>query len=88
MCLIIGFNDCGDAKHLKALEKEIFDITGIPVRPKPHDFDTLEELGDGNFSKIYKTLHKPTGKIYAIKVSLTVSLFLSYLTSVCRPLRR
>jgi serine/threonine protein kinase len=75
MCLIIGFNDCGDAKHLKSLEKEIFELTGIPVRPKPHDFDTLEELGDGNFSKIYKAVHKPTDKVYAIKVLLPLNLW-------------
>lgn len=76
MCLIIGFNECSDSKHLKTLEKEISDITGIPVRPKPHDFDTIDELGDGNFSKIYKAIHKPTNKIYAIKVLVPCSCLL------------
>mmetsp|Transcript_2778 Transcript_2778/g.4182 ORF Transcript_2778/g.4182 Transcript_2778/m.4182 type:complete len:928 (+) Transcript_2778:61-2844(+) len=65
--LTIGFNECGNSKHLRVLEQDILDATGIPVRPKPHDFDTIEELGDGNFSKIYKAEHKPTGKVYAVK---------------------
>jgi serine/threonine protein kinase len=41
----------------------------VPSRPKPTDFDIVEELGDGNFSKIFKAEYKPTKKVYAIKVS-------------------
>jgi hypothetical protein len=64
----VGFNECGDSKHLKSLEGIVIELTGIPVRPKPHDFDVQEELGDGNFSKIVKAAYKPTKVIYAIKV--------------------
>jgi hypothetical protein len=79
-CLVIAFNECHESKHLKLLEKELFDLTGVPVRPKPHDFDTLDELGDGNFTKIYKAIHKPTQTIYAIKVwSLLLLPSFSYL---------
>lgn len=64
----MGFNECGDSKHLKSLESLIIEKTGIPIRPKPQDFDNFEELGDGNFSKIVKCEYKPTKQVYAIKV--------------------
>ena len=37
-------------------------------RPKPSDFDILEEIGNGNFTNIYKAKYKQDGKLYAIKV--------------------
>ena len=70
--LTVGFNECGDSKHLKSLEGMVIEKTGIPIRPKPTDFDVLEELGDGNFSKIVKAKYKPTQQVYAIKVWLAV----------------
>jgi hypothetical protein len=39
--------------NLRKLETEVDVRYGTPLRPKPGDFDILEELGDGNFSKIY-----------------------------------
>lgn len=53
---------------LKKLEEELVSITGIPVNPVPHDFQIVDQLGDGNFSKVFKTIYKPTKKEYAMKV--------------------
>ena len=39
------------------------------MRPSPKDFDIIEELGDGNFSKVMKAKYKKSGTIYAVKVS-------------------
>jgi len=65
--LVIGFNEHKDSKFLKALDTELTAATGVPSRPKPTDFDIVEELGDGNFSKIFKAEYKPTKKQFAIK---------------------
>eukprot|EP00941_MAST-03F_sp_MAST-3F-sp1_P004143 g4143.t1 len=35
---------------------------------KRKDFDLQEELGEGNFSKVYKAVHISTGKKFALKV--------------------
>ena len=66
-------------KDLKTLEEEIFTRTGIVLRPKPTDFEIIEELGDGNFSKVVKACHRKTGKIYAIKVVNYILSILLYL---------
>ena len=67
--LLIALKDVGETKELKALEAEIDKMFGTPLRPKPGDFDILSELGDGNFSKIYKAaLKTDPSKVYAIKV--------------------
>ncbi len=71
LSLMVGFNACGDSKFLKSLEKDLFDVTGVPVRPKPTDFEILQELGEGNFTKVVKALYKPTKVIYAVKVCLS-----------------
>lgn len=63
-----AIKDCGETKELKALEEELFIRTGIALRPKSTDFEIVEELGDGNFSKVYKAEHKKNKKIFAIKV--------------------
>lgn len=68
--LSTGLKECGEVKELKALETQLFSQTGIPLRPKPTDFEVDEELGDGNFSKIVKVHYKPNGKIFAMKVSV------------------
>jgi len=59
--LLLAFKDCEKAeanKDFKTLEEELDVKYGSPLRPKPGDFDILEELGDGNFSKIYKAKFK------------------------------
>lgn len=56
----------------QALDAELTAATGVPSRPKPTDFDILDELGDGNFSKIFKAEYKPTKKVYAIKVIIVL----------------
>ena len=33
------------------------------------DYEVEEIIGEGNFTSIHKCCHKPTGKIYAIKVA-------------------
>jgi tetratricopeptide (TPR) repeat protein len=68
LCLNIALKECGDVKEFKTLEQQLFELTGVPQRPNSNDFDILTELGDGNFTKIYKASYKKTGKIYAIKV--------------------
>ena len=50
------------------LEAEILLKTKIPLRPKSTDFEVIEDLGEGNFSKIFKVSLKSTGEIYAMKV--------------------
>lgn len=65
--LLNAFKECGENKELQNLEKEILQLTGLAVRPRPNDFDVVEELGDGNFSKIVLAKFKPTGVMYAIK---------------------
>jgi tetratricopeptide (TPR) repeat protein len=62
-----AIKECGD-KDFKSLEDSIFEKTGIPLRPKSTDFEIICELGDGNFSKVYKTYLKKNKKIFAIKV--------------------
>ena len=68
--LSMAFKECGEqTKDFKDLEEEIFNLTGIPLRPKSTDFEVIGELGDGNFSKVYKTFLKATKQVFAIKVS-------------------
>ena len=59
---------CGECKELKILEAEILLKTKIPLRPKSTDFEVIDELGEGNFSKIFKVSLKSNGDIYAMKV--------------------
>jgi len=66
--LMTAIKECGDSADFKALEVEFAKKTGILIRPGPNDFEVIDELGDGNFSKIYKVKAKATGKIYAMKV--------------------
>jgi serine/threonine protein kinase len=66
--LSMAFKECGEQiKEFKDLEQEIFTISGIPLRPKSTDFEVMSELGDGNFSKVYKTFLKSTKQNFAIK---------------------
>jgi tetratricopeptide (TPR) repeat protein len=66
--LLAAFKICGETKSLKELEAEYFAQSRTYLRPNPNDFEVKEELGDGNFSKIYKAVLKSTGAFYAIKV--------------------
>ena len=66
--LLNAFRLCGETKELKSLEGEILMITKIPLRPKSTDFEVIDDLGEGNFSKIFKVSLKLTGDIYAMKV--------------------
>ncbi len=68
ICLLLALKECGETKDLKSLENLIFVRTHIALRPKSTDFEIIDELGDGNFSKVYKACHKVTKKHYAIKV--------------------
>ena len=54
--------------RIKALDKELETLSECPLRPKPGDFDIVDEIGDGNFSKIYKASLKSNKKVFAIKV--------------------
>ena len=33
------------------------------------EFDIIELIGQGNYGRVYKVLHKKTGKIYAAKIA-------------------
>lgn len=68
--LLYAFHQCGDCKELKALEAEILLKTKIPLRPKSTDFEVIDDLGEGNFSKIFKVSLKATGEVFAMKVSI------------------
>ena len=66
--LLIALKDAASTE-LQTLESELDILYGSPLRPKPGDFDILGELGDGNFSKVYKAALKGSPeKVYAIKV--------------------
>eukprot|EP01039_Chlorochromonas_danica_P002033 gene2033-2216_t len=67
IALLLAFKECGESADLKALEKQIIDLTGIPLRPRSTDFEVLHELGEGNFSKVYEVEHKVTKMHFAIK---------------------
>lgn len=69
LAVLYAIKECGENKDIKVIEEEIAEKTGIAVRPKSSDFEIVAELGNGNYSKIYKTYHKKTKKVYAIKVS-------------------
>lgn len=80
MALLNAIKECGESKELKSLEEELLTRTGIPLRPKSTDFEIVGELGDGNFSKVYKARHKSTDRVFAIKVRIPhQSIFASHL---------
>lgn len=66
--LLNAFNKCGDCAEFKGLEAILVEKTGSPLRPKPTDFEVLEELGTGNFTKIFAAEYRPTKQLYAMKV--------------------
>jgi tetratricopeptide (TPR) repeat protein len=81
LCLLNAFNVCGDSKEFKVLDDEITLESGVPVRPKPNDFDIVDDLGEGNFSKIFRAIYKPTGCSFAMKVLYSlVQIIATYVT--------
>ena len=68
LCLLTAISACGDKKEFKQLEADILSLVAHPLRPRPHEFEILEELGTGNFTTIYKAKYRATNAIYAIKV--------------------
>jgi tetratricopeptide (TPR) repeat protein len=64
---------CGETKDLKLLELEYNRITSLILRPAPNHFEVVDDqLGDGNFSKIYKVISKlPDQTAYAMKVLIS-----------------
>jgi tetratricopeptide (TPR) repeat protein len=66
--LLAAFNRCGSAKELNLLEDLLMSkCGGHPIRPRPNDFLILDDLGDGNFTKVVKAQYKKTKYVYAIK---------------------
>jgi tetratricopeptide (TPR) repeat protein len=66
-CVLLGYKQCGETKELKALEEEIFVLTGIPTKLSINDFHYIEDLGEGNFTRIFSAELKKTKQIYVIK---------------------
>lgn len=65
--IIQAIKSCGNKKELIELEEELVRLKGHPIRPKSNDFNVLDEIGEGNFTKIFTAKHKISGNIYAIK---------------------
>ncbi len=55
-----AFRDCGDTKELKLLENEYNQLySPLILRPKVNSYEVVDdELGDGNFSKVFKVCSK------------------------------
>ena len=47
-------------------------ISSKGIDPK-QEFDLIELIGQGNYGRVYKVLHKKTSKIYAAKISNKVT---------------
>jgi len=76
--LLIAFQKCKEDtsshKNFLVLERDLNDVYPSPLRPKPGDFDIVDELGDGNFSKIYLAkLKTDKERVFAIKVIETMT---------------
>lgn len=73
--LLKALKQCGETKELKSLEVEYNKLAhGLILRPTPNAYEVLDdELGDGNFSKMYKVANKSADKtIYAMKVRMHI----------------
>ncbi|CAH8563785.1 unnamed protein product [Schistosoma turkestanicum] len=58
-------------KSIPIIEQRISDIPDIPVtsgRIGLHDFNLLKVIGRGSYAKVFQVEHKPTNRIYAMKV--------------------
>ncbi|CAH8650494.1 unnamed protein product [Heterobilharzia americana] len=59
------------AKSIPIVEQRITDIPDIPItsgRVGLHDFTLLKVIGRGSYAKVFQVEHKPTNRIYAMKV--------------------
>jgi tetratricopeptide (TPR) repeat protein len=69
LALSYAVKECGEnIKDFNELQDELFSLTGIPLLPKSTDFEVIGELGEGNFTKVYKAMLKSTQRVFAIKV--------------------
>ena len=68
--LLKSYQQCGETKDLRSLEIDYNKLSGLILRPTPNTFEVLDDqLGDGNFSKIFKVMNKTADrKLYAVKV--------------------
>ena len=68
--LLKAFKQCGETKELKSLEQEYNKASELTLRPTANTYEVMDDqLGDGNFSKIYKVATKTAvRKLYAVKV--------------------
>ena len=68
--ILKSYRQCGETKELRILEQEYNKLSGLILKPTPNTFDVIDDqLGDGNFSKIYKVATKTADKmVYAVKV--------------------
>ncbi|CAH8659905.1 unnamed protein product [Schistosoma guineensis] len=60
-----------DDKSIPIIEQRIIDIPDIPItsgRVGLHDFNLLKVIGRGSYAKVFQVEHKPTNRIYAMKV--------------------
>ena len=67
--ILLGYKHCGDIQQLKSLDDELFQKSQLPARLFINDFRYLEDLGEGNFTRIYLGEFKRTGNLYAIKLA-------------------
>lgn len=84
--LLNAIRTCGETKDFKLLESEYRRVTGLILRPTPNCFDVVEELGDGNFSKVFKVTDKsPERNIFAMKVIYvhTIDITFSFTRMIC-----
>lgn len=87
LSLLYAIKECGDKKEFQQLEALIESITTIAVRPKPTHFDVIDQLGDGNFSKIYKVKYNqsaPKVRLFACISTTAITATVSFiLTCYC-----
>ena len=67
--ILLGYKHCGEIHQLKLLDEELFQKSQLPAKLFINDFRYLEDLGEGNFTRIYLGEFKRTGNLYAIKLA-------------------
>jgi tetratricopeptide (TPR) repeat protein len=76
---------CNSKKNLKSLENEYFDSVGMSLKPCPNDFEISEELGEGNFSRIFKvTQCFPLVFIQLQYTVIKIEFFISFISLIYR----
>lgn len=67
-CLLFAHKELGSVpKELVVLEDEVLHLTGVPLKISINDFRYIEDLGEGNFTRVYLAEFKKTSALYAIK---------------------